>query len=84
MEMDRVQEHQKPFAEALWPYFVAMVNQASFAFVPKPSYACCGKPIVFLYPFRTCTCDRCGKAYELVVEVQEIVEPEGNKGLKDA
>ncbi len=72
MKISPLPHHLGPFAEAVWPHFVAMLNEMSFSFILKPHAACCGKPIVFPHPHRIFKCGRCEKTYKLVVEIKEI------------
>lgn len=42
-------------------------------FTDFPSKTCaCGKPVVFVFPSKEFECSRCGKKWQLFVEVREI------------
>jgi hypothetical protein len=42
-------------------------------FTSYPSKACaCGKPVVFIFPSREFECSRCGKKWQLCVDVCEV------------
>jgi hypothetical protein len=41
-------------------------------FTSYPSMACaCGKPVAFIFPSKEFVCSRCGKKWQLYVEVRE-------------
>lgn len=45
-------------------------------FMPIPAGACgCGKPVVFIHPRRKFHCSRCGRNWELIVEIKEKLPP---------
>jgi hypothetical protein len=42
-------------------------------FTSYTSKACaCGKPVVFIFPSKEFECSRCGKKWQLCVEVREV------------
>lgn len=42
-------------------------------FTSYPSKACaCGKPVVFIFPSLEFECSRCGKKWQLCIEVHEV------------
>ncbi|MBP9822124.1 MAG: hypothetical protein KBC81_01610 [Candidatus Pacebacteria bacterium] len=49
-------------------------SQIMSMFFPTPPHVCqCGKPVIFHHPSRKFNCTRCGRNYELIVEVREVV-----------
>ena len=42
-------------------------------FTSYPSKACaCGKPVVFIFPSKEFECFRCGKKWQLCIDVREV------------
>ncbi len=53
----------------------ALLIELKCSLVEAPHEACaCGKPIVFVHPRKNFTCSRCGKKWELKVEVVEVTK----------
>lgn len=51
-----------------------LMFQLQTQFTAVPQQVCrCGKPVVFEYPKKTFKCTRCGRKWELVVDVREKV-----------
>ena len=57
-----------------------LYDELNSRFILAPSSICeCGKPVVFTHPSRKFNCSRCGREYEIVVEVRQVRKDQGRE-----